>query len=254
MVSKKSTALLGMLGILVILYHATPLKRAMDAAVLPLVSFFSPVARLGAGLSAIVEGARHGGDLKRRIAEQEQAIALFSRKSGAPADVPAGSAFPSVAGRVVAVNRVGDTRLLLIDQGSFSGVFEHTAVATPEGVFVGKVVSVFERFSLVLPASDQKSAVAAQRAGDASVQAVVRGTFGAGLTMELVVPDAELGVGDKVVTSLLEENTPAGLLFGAVEAVSYTEGELFKEALIIPAVSLSALSEVEIFIPLSFGP
>lgn len=247
-------ALLGAFGALVILYHATPFSRAVDAAVLPLVSFFSPAARLGAGISAVASGARRGGDLKRRIAEQEQVIALLSRESDAPAAKPSAVAFPSVSGRVVAVERVGDTRVLLVDRGSASGVLENTAVATREGIFVGKVVSVFEHFSLVLPAGDQKSAVAAQSAAHPTVEAVVRGTPGAGLAMELVVPDAELGVGDLVVTSLLEENTPAGLLLGTVGTVSYTEGELFKEALLIPAGSLDSFFEVLIFIPFSADP
>ena len=118
---------------------------------------------------------------------------------------------------------------------------------------MGKIAEVFERFSLVLAATDSKSAIAATTLQSPDIQAVAQGSKGLGISLELIAQDAALAVGDVAVTSLLEENMPAGLFIGAVAGVEYAEGELFKRAELAPFMALGALGRVVVFVPLLRG-
>lgn len=251
--NKTRGIVLAVLAASVLTYHATPFSAVVDAAALPLRSAFGPVFGLGNTFAELVDVLRSRSALREQIAEREQTITLLAQKlenREAESQEARVAAFPFIAARVVAVQRFGGTRMLLADQGSLAGVSENAGVATPRGVFVGKVAAVFPRFSLVLPLTDSESAVAATVSGT-DVQAVAQGSRGAGLSLELVAQDAPVAAGDVVATSLLEEQTPAGLLIGAIATIEYVEGELFKRAELSPFASLAELSEIVIFAPFS---
>ncbi|MEK7189165.1 MAG: rod shape-determining protein MreC [Patescibacteria group bacterium] len=248
--SNRRTALLALLAVAVVLYHATPFSGLVRASALPLARAFAPARHLGELLGAWARGGATSQEMLDAFAERDRARALLAASQTAP-EGNALSAFPRVLAQVVAVQRIGASRLLLINRGSLEGVSDNAGVATPGGAFVGKVAAVFPRASLVSLAADPKSVVAATIGSRPDIQAVARGREGFGLSLELVSQDAPLAPGDVVVTSILEENTPAGLAIGTVAAVFYAEGELFKRAELTPFVSLGALREVAVFTPLS---
>ncbi|MDP3995214.1 MAG: rod shape-determining protein MreC [Patescibacteria group bacterium] len=248
--SKRNLAAIGGIVALVALYHLTPVSRAADALVMPFVKAGSPVYGAGQGLGEWFQGVFGQGELRQRIREQDRIIAELTRYAQEAGDelsvVPQ---FPFVSARVVAVQAIGESRVFLLDKGAADGVTEGSAVATPQGVFAGAVFEVYERFSLALPATDEQSAIAGAVLSNRSIEAVVRGKGGLGLGMELISQDAPIKEGDVVVTSLLEDNTPQGLLVGTVTAVAYAEGELFKSAELSPFIRISDISEVAIFAP-----
>ena len=71
----------------------------------------------------------------------------------------------------------------------------------------------------------------------ASTEGVVSGRFGTSLTMGLIPSTSDIRPTDIIVTSGLEETIPRGLLVGVIDEIQDTPGEVFKEAIIRPAVS-----------------
>lgn len=134
--------------------------------------------------------------------------------------------------------------VIVINQGSDNGVLLKLPVVSSDGVLIGKVVSITPGTAMVLLTVDSESSIAASLARDSSVQAIVKGKMGLSLLLELLPQDTVIAVGDIIVTSALEDNTPPGLVIAKVAAVFYKEGELFKRANLEPLVSLPNLKTV----------
>ncbi|MBI1961332.1 MAG: rod shape-determining protein MreC [Parcubacteria group bacterium] len=240
---------------LIVLYHATPLSEPIQWFRVPLIKAGSPVYRAARAIRQWENGFFHARALAQRVTLLEQSVSeLTYALAGASgsADPPQEElAAVTIPANVVAQNAAGSERTLLLDRGTEDGIAKGAAVATPQGVFVGKIISVFTHTSLVRPLTSSESAVAAQTSRDSRVQAVVRGQRGLSLAMELIPQDAAIREGDVAVSSLLEENTPVGLLIGTVATIAYDEGDLFKEAALAPFISLGDIGEVMVFSPVS---
>ncbi|OJI06479.1 hypothetical protein BK004_03340 [bacterium CG10_46_32] len=250
---KRNLIIVGALFALIVLYRVTPLSQALNSVRRPLATVGAPLFQGSGKATQWASSLLHSYGLLQDSIKKEQKIAELTYALESARIFPTESIEEleriTIGAKVIAINSIGGTRMLLINRGSNTGVTKGSSAATPHGVFVGKVVQVFDRFSLLLPATAQTSATAAQVGRDPRIQAVVRGERGMGLTMQLISQDAAVQEADIIVTSLLEDNTPVGLLIGTVTSVSYSEGELFKEATLAPFISLTEISDIRIYIP-----
>ena len=133
-----------------------------------------------------------------------------------------------------------------IDKGTTSDVSANMVLIAPEGL-VGKVLESGMTFSKAQSILDSRSSVPAMstRTGDLGV---VKGNYtlsADGLCMmEYIDAQAEIMVGDEIVTSHLSDIYPAGLPIGKVLELETDTSGLTKYAVIQPYVDLKHLDTI----------
>lgn len=133
-----------------------------------------------------------------------------------------------------------------INKGTKSKVSANMVLIAPEGL-VGKVLESGATFSKAQSILDNRSSVPAMsvRTGDLGV---VKGNYtlsNRGLCkMEYIDGDAEIMVGDEIVTSHLSDIYPEGLAIGKVLEIETDTNGLTKYAVIEPYVDLKHLDTV----------
>ncbi|MGI6113100.1 MAG: rod shape-determining protein MreC [Mahellales bacterium] len=137
--------------------------------------------------------------------------------------------------------------MLAVDKGSNDGIQQNMAVISQDGL-VGRVIEVGTTWSKVLAIVDGRSSVSAivERTRDTGI---IRGNntlvFEDGLCSMVYLPDdSEVIPGDKVITSGLGGVFPKGIYIGQVMEVVKEKQNLFKYAVIKPAVDFQRIEEV----------
>jgi rod shape-determining protein MreC len=150
---------------------------------------------------------------------------------------------PTVAANVVGVDIAPWVATLTVDRGSKDGVGAGMVVLGGAGV-LGQVADSALYFSKVLLLSDSNSAVSAiiQRN---RVRGILKGVGGGKSRLAYVDKEADVEVGDAVVTSGLDGVFPKGLLLGEVNAVEDGPvSDLFQMVAVTPVVDLQRVEEV----------
>lgn len=147
-----------------------------------------------------------------------------------------------VRGRVSAFEPGSLVRTLIIDIGSDEGLLPDMPVITGRGL-VGRITAVEAGYSEVMLISDSRSAVAAvvQRS---RVAGLVKGQIDGTLVMENISRDADVQVGDIILTSGLGGVFPQGIVIGQVSEVMRTDTAMFAEAVVKPSADLANLEVV----------
>lgn len=130
-----------------------------------------------------------------------------------------------------------------ISIGSSEGIQPDAAVVSQAGL-VGRILSLGDHVSTVLLLTDPESGVGAvvQRSRDLGV--VLGGGGPDTLTARFFSKDADVEVGDRIVTSGMGSKFPGGILIGEVISVQSPQPGLVKEATIRPSADLEHLEEV----------
>ena len=149
----------------------------------------------------------------------------------------------SIGASVIGASLSRESRLIIIDRGSGSGVRENQAVVAWGGA-VGRVISVAPGFAKVRLLSDPNSGVAAV-IRENRVDGIVLGEGGdsLNLTMKYVSGFADVSLGDVVVTSGLDGIFPRGFRIGKVTYVG-TGGEVSRKIHVHPACRVEDLEDV----------
>ena len=131
---------------------------------------------------------------------------------------------------------------VVIDIGAEIGLLPDMPVVTGRGL-VGRLVAVESGYSEVMLINDSRSAVAAlvQRTRAAGL---VKGQIDGTLVMDNISRDAEIEVGDIIITSGLGGVFPQGIIVGQVREVIRTDTAMFKQAVITPSADLPNLEVV----------
>lgn len=148
---------------------------------------------------------------------------------------------PALPAQVIAEDASSWFRTAVIDKGTADGVYEGLPVVVAEGV-VGRIVAASARQSRVLLITDASSAVASLVQRNRT-RGVARGR-GEGLSLEFVPRDAEIHVGDTVVTSGTGGLFPKGLPVGRITGLKREAYGLFQSVEVEPFVDFSRLEEV----------
>jgi len=249
---KQKKSLLAVFIVLLILVYNFTALGVYGSRLQPVFYYLgSPFWRAGRGLNSAWAGLTGGWALQAKLAKSEDyasALAAENARLNFLRDenrelrellgFKASSSQEVLAASVMAWSDFSGQSIIIINQGSEAGVLPRLPVISSGGVLIGKVASVTPGTATVLLTVDNNSSIAASLAKDSAVQAIVKGKTGLSLSLDLLPQDAVIAVGDIVVTSALEDNTPAGLVIGKVAAVFYKDGELFKRANLEPIVSL----------------
>jgi rod shape-determining protein MreC len=148
--------------------------------------------------------------------------------------------FQTVAAEVIATSPGEASKAIYIDKGTDAGLVSDLAVMTPAGV-VGKTLEVFPHTSQVLLITDTSSGVAAALERN-RVQGIAKGSGQNQCQLEYVMNESAVEVGERLLTSGLDQVYPKGLPIGSVAQVG--EGNIYKSIRVAPAVALDRLETV----------
>lgn len=139
------------------------------------------------------------------------------------------------------------SKVLFIDKGTDQGVQDNLAVMTNAGV-IGHIIQSTGRTSKVLLITDSRSAVDSLFQ-DSRVTGVVVGTGTNTVKMKYVPMNAEVKVGDPILSSGLGGIFPKGLRIGRVGDIIKMKQGLFQDITVNPSADFSRLEEVLVFMP-----
>jgi len=176
----------------------------------------------------------------REIAQENKRLkALLNFKQKSPLRL--------IAARVIGRSVDNWSSNLILDKGSNNGIKEGMVVVSPQGL-VGKVIESTQSSSKVLLINDPSQGVSSivQRSRQ---EGLVSGTLSGNLIMRYLPDDADVVVGDIVVTSEISRVYPKGLLIGKIIIVGRDFSGLCRYAMIKPVAPLSNIEEVLVIIP-----
>jgi len=156
----------------------------------------------------------------------------------------------TVAAEVISYDPNAALRTIVINRGARDGIQRGMPVVTGAGL-VGRVTDVFANASRVLLVTDPSSAVSA-RLQNTREQGSVIGLLSGNLRMEMLPLNADVQIGDIVITSGLGGNFPSDIPIGQVESTRQFEFELNQTAEIRSLVDFDSLEFV--LIVTSFQP
>jgi rod shape-determining protein MreC len=152
------------------------------------------------------------------------------------------------------------SRDVIIDKGSDDGVRAGMPVETSLGL-IGQVYRTTPNSAQVILLSDGLSKIPARLGTSRATGVLLGGGPGDVLTLDWIDLEAQITVGDKVITSGLAGDTPQeqvanrfppNILIGRIIEVQRQEAALFQRALIKPQVDLNAIETV--FVITDFKP
>lgn len=130
------------------------------------------------------------------------------------------------------------SKQVLINKGSIHGVYDGQPVLDANGLF-GQVVSIEPYYSWVQLITDPQHSTPVQinRNG---IRAVVTGTQGSlhEMTMNNMTGNADIEVGDMLVTSGLGQRFPAGYRVGVITKILRDPGQPFAQVTVTPTAEL----------------
>jgi rod shape-determining protein MreC len=133
---------------------------------------------------------------------------------------------------------------LTIDLGSEHGIKAGMPVVTERGL-VGRVYKVGPTSSIILPLTDPSSGVPAMvKRSSSRAVGVVNGNAGMQPVLEFIAQDADVSLGDEIITSGLGGNFPKGITIGQVLEVNKQDFDMYQEAVIRPTVNFDQLEFV----------
>ena len=139
------------------------------------------------------------------------------------------------------------SKMIFIDKGTDDGIRGNVAVVTDVGI-VGHIIHSTATTSKVLLITDSRSAVDSLFQ-NTRVLGVSTGTGEDLCEIKFVPIDAELKVGDRVISSGLGGIFPKGRMGGTVVGVAKRKQELFQDVVVAPSVDLSRLEDVRVLLP-----
>lgn len=190
------------------------------------------------------ENAQLKSDLTRAQEAQQRLTsleALLNLKQTRP--------FEKVTAQVVGRDANQWFNSVSIDRGTFSGIAENQPVITPEGL-VGRVIHAAPNAARVMLITDERhgtGAVIGQLA-DSRVLGVVKGKNSSLCEMKVISGDAQIQVGEKVLTSGQDGIYPKGLVIGTVARIDAGAGGNPLAVEIKPAAPLAKLDLVSVLL------
>ncbi|MBO5149174.1 MAG: rod shape-determining protein MreC [Anaerotignum sp.] len=237
--------------------NATLLESAIGVVVTP---FQDLTTGISSWVDETITASRNKADLKEENTELKNQIADLLEENRRLAMYEAENAklsallkiaqrypdYESVGANVIAKDPGVWYDGFTIDKGTTSDISANMVLIAPEGL-VGKVLESGATFSKAQSILDSRSSVPAMsvRTGDLGV---VKGDYtlsADGLCiMEYIDAQAEIMVGDEIVTSHLSDIYPAGLAIGKVLELDTDTSGLTKYAIIQPYVDLKHLDTI----------
>ncbi len=133
--------------------------------------------------------------------------------------------------RIIGYGDPGSEDWLVVDKGESSGAQKGMAVLANASILIGRIEEVYEHSSRVQLLTSRESVVNV-RVAKTRTEGVVRGRYGLGLQLDMVLSTETLSEGDNIVTSEISSKFPAGLFVGVIQDIRMSEDGLSQIATI----------------------
>jgi len=153
--------------------------------------------------------------------------------------------FNLVMARVVAKDISHDE--IEINRGLKDGISKDLPVITSQKILIGKISEIYDNFSKVMLISDKNSSFSAKIAGK-ETSGVVKGNGSFNAFLDLVPKEDEILSGDLIVTSILGNIFPEGLLVGEIKDVKKSDIDPFQQASISLFSNINSLDQLFIIV------
>lgn len=203
-------------------------------------SYFSTVSKINRQNLALTEKVRNLQEeniiLKQYKLENEKFKKELSYRETSGLDF--------VSATAIAKDPSGFSQSLILNVGSNNGVQVGAAVLS-QGVLVGKITSVDNFTSRVTLITDTDSAIDAQISGTEE-RAILRGSHGSGIILDLISQSVQLNGGEEVVTAGLSSDIPKGILIGTIGVVQSNRNDLSQTVTVLSSVDLKNLDYLSV--------
>ncbi len=220
----------------------SPLENVLTAVADPVASLLS-----GAGdidnLQAENRDLRvENESLRNQITQLQQDVAEIDQLRQALKITESEGTAQRLAASIVHRDTSPFADVVSINRGSRDGVKKGMVVLSAQGSLIGTVTKTFDDSAFVRLITDGTSRVAAHVQGAQAADGIVSGGPNRKLTFELV--QADIKVGDTVVSSGLGGSYPPDIPIGKVSSVSGTNQDIYRDVAIEPLVRMSTVQTV----------
>lgn len=133
--------------------------------------------------------------------------------------------------------------ILIINRGAKDKVYQGQVVLDNDGL-IGQVVDVYPHSSRIMLLSDKEHSLSV-RVERTGMRGIIIGIGDLQrLELKYIATNADIEVGDKIYSSGLGPNFPAGYFIGTVEKIQRHNTDEFAEIIVTPASKLSAIQHV----------
>jgi rod shape-determining protein MreC len=230
----------------------TPLLRAWSMEVAaPLLKRFvgsvTSVSNIWNGYIALRRASEENYALRRQLEEYRQTIVAYEERIKEIGrlqilnELESNLALPSVRARVIGGDPTHWYKSRILDQGHNAGITRDCAAITPDGI-VGRIVQVSPKSSVLQLITDFDSGVGVLLE-NSRAQGVLKGEGRGDAFIEYVGSSEKVVVGERVLTSGLDQIYPKGLLVGYVVASSSTK-QIFQRVDVAISANVLKLEEV----------
>lgn len=150
--------------------------------------------------------------------------------------------FPSIMARVVGKDPSYWFQTVIVDRGENDGIIKGMVARNEKGV-VGQVIQVSPNYAKILLANAPSSAIDAM-VQKSRVRGILKGAGQGGYILYYVLKNADVGVGDRIVTAGIGGVFPTGIPLGVVSAVRKKPRGMFQEIEVEPSVDFQKLESV----------
>ena len=231
--------------------QTTPLLRSwtMEVAAPLLRGFvgsFTGLSKLWYGYIDLRQTREENLRLKAEISRYQQAVVQYEEKIKrldrlqTLDELETTLNMPSVKARIIGGDSNQWYSSRIIDRGTDAGISRDSPVICPEGV-VGRVVHISKRSAVVQLVTDADSGVGVLLE-NSRAQGVLRGEGKKEAAIDYIETNAKVLIGERVLTSGLDQIYPKGLLVGYV--ISVGKRQIFQQIDLAISVDVQRLEEV----------
>jgi rod shape-determining protein MreC len=224
----------------------TPIQRGLTAVFTPVGNFFSSLTELSSLQADNVELRNELEEMEQRVTEAESILTENERLVGLQGLDESYPTMERLSARVIGRPPANYKWVITIDKGRDDGIRPDMAVIDPDGL-VGKVIRADADASTVLLLIDPQAGAKARLDGEPLAGAIRGNGASEALSFVDIDTDAEVSVGDEVVTSGYDNGIyPPNIPIGTVSSVESQEAALEQDIDVDPYVDFATLDFVQI--------
>lgn len=218
-----------------------PLRVAGSVIASPLGTVSHAAADASASSETLTELQQQNAKLTAKVAELAEAQKTAERLQGL-VDLKSSYNLQSKAARIIGNSGDAWTDTVTIDKGSTSGFAIGMPVCSSGGV-IGQIIEVSATTSTVRLLTDEQSGISAM-IQSTRAQGMLQGQADGTLRLSYVSADADVAVGDIVITSGLGGAFPKGLPLGTVSSVEKANNAVYYTIVVRALTSVENNEEV----------
>ena len=226
----------------------TPIQRGLTSVFTPVGNFFSSISELSNLRAQNAELKAQLETVEQRIGEAETVLDENERLKTVLGLDESYPTMERVTASVIGRPPANYKWAVTIDKGRNDGIRTNMAVIDPDGL-VGKIIRVEHETATVLLLIDPQAGAKARVSGSGYAGGIEGNGASEALTLAFIDTEAEVSVGDEVVTAGYDEGIfPPNIPIGTIAEVESQEAALEQDISVEPYVDFTTLDFVQVII------